>query len=103
MGLRGPWTQRSPGAERPAHAEPPLLIVKTRCVLVADVVAVNADGSQEALVTGVDEEAARDFFQEITGRPWTGAEMERAGRRRGVASPTTSEVPERLRPAPQTA
>ncbi len=54
----------------------PRLIVKTRCVLVADVVAIDADGKRETLVSGLEEDAAREVFLELTGRPWTRAEAE---------------------------
>ncbi len=54
----------------------PRLIVKTRCVLMADVVAIDADGKRETLASGLEEDAARELFQELTGRPWTRAEAE---------------------------
>ncbi len=59
------------------HAQPPRLVVRTRCVLVADVVAIDADGKRETVVSGLDEDAAREVFFELTGRPWTRAEVER--------------------------
>ena len=59
------------------HVQPPRLVVKTRCVLVADVVAIDADGRRETVVSGLDEDAAREVFFELTGRPWTRTEIER--------------------------
>jgi hypothetical protein len=53
---------------------PPRLIVRTRCVLVADVVAIDAEGKHELVAAGLEEAAARDVYMEITGRPWTRAE-----------------------------
>jgi len=66
--------KRWPGADDAREAEP-RLIVKTRCVLVADVIAVDRNGRQEALATGLREDAARELFAEIMGRPWTSAEI----------------------------
>ncbi len=57
-------------------AQTPRLIVKTRCVLVADIVAVDVDGRHETVVSGLEEDAAREVFLELTGRPWTRAETE---------------------------
>jgi hypothetical protein len=74
------------------------LIVKTRCVLVADVIAVDRNGRQEALATGLHEDAARELFEEIMGRPWTSAEIaasmaaERAASPRPVAVEGSSEA-----------
>jgi hypothetical protein len=54
----------------------PRLVVKTRCLLVADVVAINADGKRETVASGLNEAAAREVFMAMTGRPWTRTETE---------------------------
>jgi hypothetical protein len=50
------------------------LAVKTRCVLVADLIEVDADGTRKVVLSGVDGQTARDIYQELTGRPWTATE-----------------------------
>jgi hypothetical protein len=65
---------RRPRAEEEARAKPPRLVVKTRCVLVADVCAIDSHGRRETLASGLEEEAARALFLELSGRPWTRTE-----------------------------
>lgn len=50
------------------------LAVKTRCVLVADLVEIDSDGTRKIVLSGVDDQVARDLYHELTGRPWTRAE-----------------------------
>lgn len=50
------------------------LAVKTRCVLVADLVEIGSDGTRKVVLSGVDDQVARDLYRELTGRPWTRAE-----------------------------
>jgi hypothetical protein len=50
------------------------LAVKTRCVLVADLVEIESDGTRKIVLSGVDDQVARDLYHELTGRPWTRAE-----------------------------
>jgi hypothetical protein len=75
MGMFGAVTGRAGSPRRPRaevqRAEPPRLVVKTRCVLVADVFAIDAQGRRETLASGLDEAAARQLFRELSGRPWT--------------------------------
>jgi hypothetical protein len=81
MGFFHTLAGRDPGPaplpyEEGGRFQPPRLIVKTRCVLVADVVAIDADGKRETVVSGLDEDAAREVFLELTGRPWTRVEAD---------------------------
>jgi hypothetical protein len=111
VGVRGTWIGREPDARQPSadydREEAPRLIVRTRCVLVADVVQIAADGSREYLLNGIDEGSARDFFQELTGRPWTATEMESASRPRLIQArppePSKRPVSPIRLPASQTA
>lgn len=47
------------------------LAVKTRCVLVADLVEIDSDGTHKIVLSGVADQIARDLYRELTGRPWT--------------------------------
>ena len=75
MGMFGALIGRAGSPRRPRaeveSAEPPRLVVKTRCVLVADVFAIDAQGRRETLASGLDEERAHQLFRELSGRPWT--------------------------------
>jgi hypothetical protein len=50
------------------------LAVKTSCVLVADLVEIDSDGTSKVVLSGVNDQVARDLYRELTGRPWTRAE-----------------------------
>jgi len=50
------------------------LAVRTRCVLVADLLEIGSDGTHKVVLSGVDDQVARDLYRELTGRPWTRAE-----------------------------
>jgi hypothetical protein len=75
MGMFGALAGRVGGRSRPRveaeRAGPSRLVVKTRHVLVADVIAIDEQGRRETLASGLDEEGARQLFRELTGRPWT--------------------------------
>jgi hypothetical protein len=78
MGLFGALVTRQTGPRlrRAArqHSDGARLAVRTRCILVADLVAIEPDGTHETVLSGVDDRVARDLYQELTGRPWTRAE-----------------------------
>src|SRR5512141_2268320 len=78
MGMLGELLGQVEGMRLPPVVAQPTesqcLVIKTRCVLVADVIEIGPDGTRNTVLSGLDDQVARDVYRELTGRPWTRAE-----------------------------